>query len=110
MFSISWVRAQPSVVCFLAGTWTTGTFRVGAAIAANNAELFFWVPLLCWRFSERMGFGEREMRLSGSSRRELEVPAKQVSHLGPGYHWSVWTGYVASPRGPFVSASPALGL
>lgn len=43
----------------------------GAAAATMNKELGF----LCWRFSESAGFGKRRMRLSGSSRSELQVPA-----------------------------------
>lgn len=33
----------------------------GATAGAKNAELGFLVPFLCWRFSERVGFGQREM-------------------------------------------------
>lgn len=57
----------------------TGNFREGASATAKNAELGFVAPFLCWRLSERVGFGERGMVLCKSSRSELEVPKKQYS-------------------------------
>ena len=31
---------------------------------AKKKELGFWVPFLCWRFSERVGFGRESNRAS----------------------------------------------
>lgn len=44
------------------GSRTTGHLRRGAAVAAKKAELGFCVPFLCWRLSEKVGFGEGEER------------------------------------------------
>lgn len=60
-------------------SWVTGNFSEGAAAADKNAKLECLAPLFCWRFSERVGFGERGRRLFRSSRSELKVPAKQFS-------------------------------
>ena len=60
------------------GSWVAGNFRGEAAAATKNVELGFWASFLCWKFSERAGFGAREMGLSGSSKSELGVPTKQL--------------------------------
>lgn len=43
------------------------------------------VPFLSWRLPERVGFRERGRGLSGSSKSELDVPAKRVSTLTTSY-------------------------
>lgn len=50
----------------LDGSWAVGSFRGGAAVASKNVEMAFSVPLLCWRFSERVGFGERDRERCGA--------------------------------------------
>lgn len=51
----------------------------GAAAADKNAKLECLAPFFCWRFSQRVGFGEKGMRLFGSSRNDPKVPAQQFS-------------------------------
>ena len=58
----------------LGSAWVTGTCREGAALATKNSEMGFWCLPFLQRLSERAGFGETGMRLSGLCRRELEVP------------------------------------
>ena len=60
----------------LAGTLATGNFRGGVAAASEIAEPDFFMSFLCWRFSERVGFQERETGLSGT-RSELTVSDKE---------------------------------
>lgn len=59
MVTTRWVCAQvwSKTDCFSMGSWTTANFRRGAAATANNVEMNFLVSFLCWRFSERLGFG-----------------------------------------------------
>lgn len=54
----------------------------GGAIAAKNVDLGFLAPFFSWRFSDRVGFGERGVGFSGSSRSELVVPVEQSNLLG----------------------------
>lgn len=41
-------------------TWVPGNLRGGADANTNKVEVSFWGTPFFWRFSDRVGFGERE--------------------------------------------------
>lgn len=70
----SWIQVQSDTEHF---RWDLGLLATSGeklSITTKNEELGFWVPFICWRILERVGFRERGMRLSGgSSRSELKI-------------------------------------